>query len=49
MGVARNERADEMAGETAEKLGKRQCEERFGLLAHVSWTIPERKWKEAKH
>lgn len=49
MGVEENERADEVAKETAERPGTRRCPERFTSLVYVGLMILERKWKQAKH
>lgn len=49
IGVAGNERANEVVLETVEKSGRRRCLEQFTSLAYVGRKITEHKWKENKH
>lgn len=48
LGVEKNERADEAAKNTVEKVDRKRYPEQFSSLAHIRRRISERKWKEAK-
>lgn len=43
------ERADKVDKTTVETPGVRRCAERFVLLDHINYTIPEWNWKEEIH
>lgn len=49
MSVEGNKKADKAAKEAAEKTGIGKCPERLASLAHVSYMISQRKWKESKY